>query len=136
MDKNLRATAQMADRYVRNKGYMCLFPACTKLAVRSHAIQRASIVEALADNGVVYTLRQSFNSAMTMDSPIAAMDVIEVGVNDASVFRGFCAEHDSALFASAEKIPLKKSMSFSLHLRALSFEYCRKRRTADYFRKV
>jgi len=136
MDKNRRAAIQRADKYARNKTYLCLCPGCTKPAIRSHAIQRASIVEALADHGVVYTLRQSFNSVMTVDSPAAPMDVVEVGVNEASVFRGFCAGHDSALFAAAEKTPIEKTMCFPLHLRALSFEYCRRRRTADYFRKL
>jgi tetratricopeptide (TPR) repeat protein len=136
MDKNLRAAIQRADRYARNKAYLCLVPGCTKPAILSHAIQRASIVEALTDNGVVYTQRQSFNPVMTMDSPAAPVDVVEVGVNEASVFRGFCAGHDLALFAAAEKTPLKKWMYFPLHLRALSFEYCRRRRTADFFRKV
>jgi tetratricopeptide (TPR) repeat protein len=46
------------------------------------------------------------------------------------------AQTDSALFAAAEKTPLKKSMYFPLHLRALSFEYSRRRRTVDFLRKV
>jgi hypothetical protein len=136
MDKNLRAAIQRADRYVRNKAYLCLFPGCTKLAIRSHAIQRATIVEALAENGVIYTLNQTFNYLMKVTSSAIPMDVVETGVNEASVFPGFCAEHDSAVFSAAEKTPVKRTVSLSLHLRALSFEYCRRRRTADFDRKL
>jgi len=65
-------------------------------------------------------------------------EVVRVGINDASVFKGFCSEHDSRLFASAEtkNQSRKNAMFISLHMRALSLEYCRKRRNVDFFRKA
>ena len=60
-----------------------------------------------------------------------------VGVNDASVFKGYCPAHDSQLFASAEVTNRGKNnaMGISLHLRAVSLEYCRKRQVVDFQRK-
>lgn len=51
-----------------------------------------------------------------------------MGVNDASVFKGFCSRHDTLLFRSAEITnPNKKhGMFISLPLRALALEYCRR----------
>lgn len=137
MDKNFRKVIQAADKYLRKKKYVCLFPGCKEKAIRSHAIPRASCIEALAENGVVYTMEQSFNSMMTMTAATDPPDVVEVGVNDASVFKGFCPAHDSQLFASAEATHRgrNRAMGISLHLRAVSLEYCRKRQVADFCRK-
>jgi hypothetical protein len=150
MDKNFRKVKEAAfslverngihaaDKYLRKKKYVCLFPGCKEKAIRSHAIPRALLIEALAENGVVYTMEQSFNSMMTKTAPTDPPDVIEVGVNDASVFKGFCPAHDSWLFASAEVTHRgrNRAMAISLHLRAVSLEYCRQRQVADFQRKL
>jgi hypothetical protein len=138
VDKQVKRAIQEADRYVRWKKYPCLVPGCEEPAILSHAIPRASIVEALADDGIVYSLQQSFNSLMRIASPYDPMDVVRVGVNYASVFKGFCSQHDARLFAPAESTDndTKRGMFISLHLRALALEYCRKRRTADFFKRL
>jgi hypothetical protein len=136
--KNFRKVIQEADKYLRKKKYCCLFPGCNEKAIRSHAIQRASCIEALAENGVVYTMEQSFSSMMAMTAATDPLDVVEVGVNNASVFKGYCPAHDSQLFASAEVTNRGRNnaMAISLHLRAGSVEYCRKRQVADFCRKL
>jgi hypothetical protein len=138
MDKRFRALIQAADKHVRNKQYRCLFPNCQKWAIQSHAIPRASCIEALADSGVLYTHRQSFNETINKPGIFDPPDIVKTGVNQASVFKGYCPEHDSLLFASAETTDRRRKhgMFISLHLRALSLEYSRKRRNADYFRRL
>jgi hypothetical protein len=138
MDKRFRALIQAADKHVRNKQYRCLFPSCHKPAIQSHAIPRASCIEALSDNGVLYTQRQSFNPTIDMSNIFDPPDVVEIGINHASVFKGYCPEHDSQLFASAETTDRRRKhgMFISLHLRALSLEYSRKRRNADFFQRL
>jgi hypothetical protein len=137
MDKEIRRIIHEADRYVRWKKYRCLVPSCTQTAILSHAIQRASCAQALADRGVLYTLQQSFTSLLRKAAPTDPPEVVETGVKDAGVFRGFCATHDALLYRSAEITNPKKKhgMFISLHLRALSLEYCRKRRNIDFHRK-
>lgn len=129
---------QLADKYVRKKNYRCLFPGCSKKAIRNHAIPRASLIEALAQNGKLYTINQSYSSTYRKTSPHDPMEIVKVGVNRASVFKGFCPEHDTKLFAPAETTDeqKKKEMTISLHLRAVALEYCRKRRNVDYFKKI
>ena len=138
MDKDFKRAVAEADRYARKRNYPCLFPGCKETAIRGHGIQRALISEALAVNGVVYSLQQSFAQLLEMKSPYAPLKIVEIGINDASVFRGYCSQHDHALFAAAEIVKGKKPRGkyVALHLRAITFEYSRKRRTAIYYEKI
>ena len=137
MAGHIRAMIQRADRHARNKEYLCLFPGCQKKAIRSHAIPRALCIEALADNGVVFSRRQSLNGAMHMTDPTDPPEVVEIGVNDASTFKGYCSFHDTRLFVSAEtnERHKKNGMFIAHHLRAISVEYCRKRQVLDFHKK-
>lgn len=95
-------------------------------------------MEALAEAGKLYTLRQSFNSMMETSSATEQMIIDEVGVNQAGVFDGFCPAHDARGFASVERLnePHKFAMIGPLNFRAHALEYCRKRRNADFFRRL
>jgi len=137
MNRHQRRLIQVADKYVRRKTYTCLFPGCTATAVSCHAISRASIGDALAEHGHIYTLEPSSNSAMRMEAVDSPAEVVEVGINEACTFKGFCARHDTMLFAGAETTDARKRhMVYSCHLRALALEYCRKRQVGDHFRKL
>lgn len=133
-----KGAIQKADKYTRNKTYPCLFPGCKQDAIRCHAIPRSSCIEALAENGVLYTRPQSLNSLIGLTAAEDPPDIIKVGVNDASVFKGYCQCHDSRLFAPAEThdVTRRNSMCISLHLRALSVEYCRKIFVSDFFYRL
>lgn len=130
---------EKADKYARNKTHKCLFGGCKNNAIRCHAIPRSSCAEALADeNQLVFTKRPSLSSlvhTIYIDEPV---EIIEVGINNASIFKGYCGYHDTKLFAPAETqdVEKRKSMCISLHLRALSLEYCRKRYSCDFFEKI
>ena len=75
---------------------------------------------------------------MRMTSPTDSRDIVEMGVNEASVFKGYCSAHDTVLFRSAETIERRKknSMFVAQHLRALSIEYCRKRFVIDFHKRA
>ena len=135
---DLKRAIQLADKHVRKKNYQCLFPGCGKNSIRCHAIPRASLIEALAHKGKLYTLNQSFTSIYRKTSPYDPREIVRVGVNRASVFKGFCQEHDTKLFAPAETTDekKKKGLTFSLHLKALALEHSRKSRNVDYFKKM
>jgi hypothetical protein len=130
----IRGIIHSADRYAFRKEHQCLFPGCKRKAINGHAISRTSILEALAVEGVIYTQRYSFASMMRMTRLSEPVDVIEVGVNQASIFKGYCSHHDARLFAAADTVnPDKAShLAFSLLLRALSLEFCRKRISVDF----
>ena len=132
----VREAIRRADKHIRNKSYPCLIPGCNANAVRCHGIPRSLIIEALAEQGVVYTHRPSFSSVLKTSSLTDPADVVKVGINDASVFKCFCAKHDARIFAPAEKAPLTKKGLVSLYVRALSLEYCRKRAMLDYWRRL
>lgn len=129
----------MADNYARRKTHVCLFGGCNKLAIGSHAIPRWTISEALADaTGHLYTQDMSMLTTIKRISAIEPVNIIKIGVNDASVFKGYCAYHDAKLFESAESTDpnRKKGFFLSNHLRALSLEYARKRYVVDYYEKL
>src|SRR5262249_34437755 len=119
------------------KKYRCLVPGCARTADRCHSIPRALCLEALAEEGVLYTQQQSFNSILAMESPFDAQSIVETGINKAGIFNGFCSKHDARLFAGAETKTFRRKWYFiALHCRALSLEYCRKRTTADFLSKL
>jgi hypothetical protein len=122
---------------VRNKHYDCLYPGCSKQAINSHSIPQSSILDALSQNGHVYTLEPSFTSVFKLSSITSPVSVVRVGVKQAGTFPGFCAQHDHELFERAEN-PEKDSqgMYISLHMRALALEYCRKRMVSDFLLKL
>ena len=132
----LREAIRRADKYIRNKRYRCLIPECTANAVICHSIPRSTIIEALAEGGVVYTQRQSLSSVLTNGELSGPADIVKVGASDASVFNGFCGAHDAKIFAPAEKTPLTKGGLVSLHVRAISLELCRKRHVLGYYRRL
>jgi hypothetical protein len=66
------------------------------------------------------------------------MEIVEIGINDASTFKGYCPKHDAMLFSPVDSQGERnKSWVFrSLHLRAMSLELCRKRRSADFMNQL
>ncbi|MGR6018023.1 hypothetical protein ACT7CU_00890 [Bacillus paranthracis] len=78
----------------------CMFPNCNKESIkRSHTIQNASSLERMAKKGHVFQpVWEDFSSNYQMD---------KIGVNNASVFTGFCKEHEE-IFRNYET---KKKMS-------------------------
>lgn len=137
MKKEIIRVIEKADKYVRNKSHRCLFPNCEEESIYSHSIQRAAIEDALSVDGHIYTLKQSFIPVIKRKSSSEPLGIVPIGVNKAGTFKGYCSIHDNALFYKAETVipSHKNGMSISLHLRALSLEYCRKRMCLDFYSK-
>lgn len=135
---DIRKAIQLADKFTRQRDHLCLVPGCKNKAIGSHAIQKSAILEALADKGVVYTRPQSFTQMIYQLEATEPAIISEVGVNKASVFKGYCPVHDTKLFKSAESLDISKrrEMTTALHCRALSLEYCRQRFTYDFINKL
>jgi len=87
---------------------------------------------------MLYTLNQSLFAGLRRNHQSDPMEIVEVGVNEASVFKGFCPTHDTSLFAPAETTDERKKsgLARSLHLRAISLEYCRKRQVVDQLKII
>jgi hypothetical protein len=137
LSSDLRQIIHRADKDVRRKNYVCLFPNCNRRAIDSHAIPRASLIEALAEQGHVYSRRPNLTELLHTNHLFDPVEVVRLGVNQASTFKGFCARHDALLFSPIEQDnDRKKHLVHALFLRSLALEYCRHRQTTDYLSRV
>ncbi len=101
----------------------CVFPEkenCSKKLVKAHSIQKAKILNYIAEKGMVISpnvrnifYRHQFD---------------EVGVNSASTFFGFCSNHDISIFSEIENNNYNASNEHNfLHgYRACALEYVKK----------
>jgi hypothetical protein len=136
--KKYRREVELAAKFAEKKQHTCLAPGCSKVAVRGHSVQRSLSRDALSDKGRVMTTEWSFNDTFNKQSPEHPPSIISVGVNDAGIFDGYCSEHDSFLFRSAEILDKGRNNAFSIsaHIKAVTLECCRKRKVVDFFTKL
>ncbi|AUW57873.1 hypothetical protein C1T17_06915 [Sphingobium sp. SCG-1] len=86
----------------------CMHDGCSNLSIpRSHTISLGASIRLIADNGHVQTPRYG----------AAGLDLVSVGVRDASTFPGFCTEHEN-LFSAFET---QKTMTEEQHFRLQAF---------------
>lgn len=86
--------------------------ACSR-PIGSHSISR-SWLEQISENGHVQYLR--LNAQNLSREPLKIVDA-SVGIREASVFQGFCSDHDSELFSVFERQPFTGTPE-QLHLLA------------------
>ena len=116
---------------------MCMHPDaphdCDGVHARAHTVQRARSLKAIADStGHVFSGR----NAKFSEDPNADR-VSLVGINFASTFRGFCAKHDAAMFAPADKAKeIDLEVAFLLSYRALAYELFLKVRAFEAIKVV
>lgn len=92
---------------------------CENKAVRAHSVQNATALDLLAVDGHVIVPAHR----MTLERFDVALE--PVGRNKATTFKGLCAEHDEAIFAPIDKVPVDFSSEqhlFLLAYRAVLFE--------------
>lgn len=132
-----KRNVQIADKFVRNYRHRCMLPRCENLAIRSHAIQKATIEEALAVDNHVYTINTSFLSMLHTDAR-KERAMTRISTSKAGTFSGYCPKHDDQLFfpAETEVAHKKHSMNVSLYLRSISLEYGRKREVSLFTNKL
>lgn len=88
---------EMLDKKNRNrkKSARCIYTGCERYSIGSHSISKNSHIKNIAENGEVMSfcpIRQGDNKELLLK---------KVGINQASVFHGFCKEHDQ-LFQSID----------------------------------
>ncbi len=119
-DEINQITGKFYKEFKRTPNVGCLHPRpkeCTGKPIGSHSIQKALIL--LLADATHHVLM--FNSTFSHNrQPTASMN--RVGVNEASVFLGLCAKHDSETFNLIENVPLdinNKEQHFLFAYRAI-----------------
>lgn len=94
-------------------------------AIQSHTVQRRGGLGAIAESGHVYSIKKGVRNVGKNDGQV---DMEKLGVAKASIFPGYCSEHDTTLFKPVE-MPgaiLNDMNGFLLSLRAISYELATK----------
>lgn len=78
---------------------------CNKI-IHAHSIQNNQMLSSIARDGHVYTLAKEFSEIIKNQG---RANYTLIGVNQASTFLGFCAEHDNILFQPIDQQPLLPS---------------------------
>ncbi len=121
MDSNKLFQIKLKEHFqkISNKKRKCSHPSCSKKAVGSHTISKASnLFKISSKNNNLYSIKNSIfgiNNNNFID--------FKCGVNSASVYPLFCKKHDSDLFKPFENkniLKITQEHSFLLHYRILN----------------
>lgn len=104
-----------------------LAPNCSKKIVRAHTVPKSGSLKKIARDGHVYAVNvdtKSFSDRNKMPLQIEL-----VGINRASTFTGFCANHDGPFFSELENKPFTATdkQNFLLAYRASARELFKKK---------
>jgi hypothetical protein len=111
---------------------------CVGEIVKAHTVQRRGGLTQIAEKGHVLTVKPVMKKLMEAEG---ASWPREIGITKASVFPGFCAHHDDALFKKVEgkTLPLDAEHAFLLAYRAIAYERFAKEcqlRSTEHQRKM
>ena len=121
MDSNKLFQIKLKEHFqkISNKKRKCSHPSCSKKAVGSHTISKASnLFKISSKNNNLYSIKNpifGINNNNFID--------FKSGVNSASVYPLFCKKHDSDLFKPFENkniLKITQEHSFLLHYRILN----------------
>lgn len=101
---------------------------CSKVFAASHSISRSASLKLISERSHVSEIRGDFPSIGGHHSYCETIDVVEVSINKASTFHGFCDLHDARLFAQLDRLDMGNPSLFfwQLFYRAVAFEKFRK----------
>ena len=104
MEKRIRGAIEKNLKNKRQKKYCSakelLNIECSKKVIRAHTISKSSSLTTIMDkNKEVMGTDLSFS---TLIKNSGVFSLRKIGINDASTFTGFCAEHDKLLFSRIE----------------------------------
>ncbi|MDZ4658473.1 MAG: hypothetical protein SH868_12920 [Bythopirellula sp.] len=118
-----------------NKKPECLHPdsgsgKCSSKIAKAHTVQRGSSLQKIADKGHVYGFAVD---AVNLNKSPGRIPVKRIGINDASTFNGFCANHDNTTFSPVEQKPFTATheQCFLLGYRAMCREFYQKKTVID-----
>ena len=110
---------------LRDGGY-CLYPdpatdACSPGIIKAHTVQKKGGLAAIAEAGHVLTVKPTMKNMIETQGKPQPRDI---GVNQASIFPGFCNKHDANLFKAIEgnSLALSKEKAFLFAFRAIAYE--------------
>jgi len=104
---------------------------CSKKIIKAHSVSKSSSLKAIAKDGHVYTTFKT-NHDFSVSKRVRPT---KVGINQASVFTGFCSSHDKHIFAPIEDNEFDKSAyhCFLVAYRSLCRELFVKESAANIF---
>lgn len=84
---------------------LCMVPQkmkkdCSKRIINAHTISKSRNLKAIAENGHVLTFK--INSVFKLLKNKGEIKIEKIGINNASIFKGFCSYHDKELFSCIE----------------------------------
>lgn len=105
---------------------MCLCPEewrreCNGTIAKAHTVSR-TLLEKISIDYRVYGVKKDLGTLVSNNGNFMLK---KIGINNASVFTGFCATHDNDIFKPVEKFPfsITNETAFLLAYRALCYEY-------------
>jgi SEC-C motif len=104
----------------------CSYPdpagdSCSSTIAKAHTIQKMGGLAAIAEAGHVLTVKPILKHLIETEGDPSPR---KIGLNNASVFPGFCSKHDDALFKPIEgkSVSLTKDSAFLFSYRAIAYE--------------
>lgn len=124
----LKSIVASASKRTRKRKWSCFFPGCSKLVIDSHSQTKSTSLACIQENG--HVIQRSFDPLHGETFP----EWKSVGIGKASIFKGFCKDHDGQLFKQADSISeknLAKEALLSLAYRTFAMEMRKKEFHAD-----
>jgi hypothetical protein len=118
-DRTIKRLIQKAQAKYSIDGWKRLCQAfdCTKPSIRSHS-QTKSLLKKISENDKVYALNRDYFKFFKY--PLGL-----ININQASLFKGFCSEHDNDMFLSIDTEPhnpIENKEIFLYFFRTICFE--------------
>ena len=105
------------------KNKTCLYPGCERQPIRGHSIQEANL-ELIARDGKLMSMNVPLGKSRSRS--YFRFKLEEIGKNPASMFKGFCSEHDDDVFKPIEDNRVYTNTSiqnFLFAYRACAYSY-------------
>ena len=126
-DKFMMGLSAESDEFARQFPVHCLCPGCLEIPINSHSQQYRGALQVIAKHKKVYAPSKDrawfLKRLMEGKHPSGRLHAVEI--KRASIFKGFCAKHDTELFRAIETRQLIKGdeeQVLAFHRRAVAFE--------------
>ena len=117
----------------------CMVPSefkeeCTKKIIKAHTISKSSNLKQISENGHVLGFDKSI---LALNKNNGKFPIKEIGINNASIFNGFCSKHDKELFSIIENSDMvfTNEQIFILSYRAMCQELYLKYNSSELHKK-
>lgn len=94
---------------------------CSKKIIKAHTISKSANLKVISSDGHVYGFKKNIQG---LHDNNFSFHIEKIGINNASIFNGFCAKHDKELFSiiEDENIVFSNEQIFMLAYRTISNE--------------